>query len=56
MENCLRGIEHVAVYLDNINVTGKNLEHFENLKLVLQRLQDSALRLNKCKCNLKKKI
>lgn len=39
MESCLRGIDKVAIYLDNIYITGKNInEHIDILKLVFSKL------------------
>lgn len=51
MENVLKGIDGVSVYLDDILVTGRDdAEHLSNLRAVLQRLQDHGLRLQKTKC------
>ena len=51
MENLLRNIKGVAVYLDDILVTGATTEeHLRNLAAVLARLQAAGLRLNKSKC------
>ena len=51
MENLLRDIKGVAVYLDDILVTGATTEeHLRNLAAVLARLQAAGLRLNKSKC------
>ena len=50
MENLLRDIKGVAVYLDDILVTGATTEeHLRNLAAVLARLQAAGLRLNKSK-------
>lgn len=47
MENLLRDIPYVVVYQDDITVTGRNMqEHLKTLKLVLQKLQSSGLKLN----------
>ena len=47
MDECLRGIEVMTAYMDNIYVTGKtNEEHFENLNNVCSRLQECCLKLN----------
>ncbi|XP_059217655.1 uncharacterized protein LOC131994788 [Stomoxys calcitrans] len=47
MENLFRGIPYVVVYQDDITVTGKNMqEHISTLRLVLQKLQSSGLKLN----------
>ena len=51
MENMLRGIPKVVVYLDDILVTGANdEEHLKHLSEVLSRLQQAGLRLKKDKC------
>ncbi|XP_015523816.2 uncharacterized protein K02A2.6-like [Neodiprion lecontei] len=48
MEHCLVGIKNVAIHLDNIHVTGKIAEeHFETLKAVCHKLQESGLRVNR---------
>lgn len=52
MENLLRGLPHVAVYFDNILVTGANdAEHLRNLRAVLSKLQESGLKLKLEKCH-----
>ncbi len=44
-------MKHVAVYLDDILVTGTNEEeHLRNLEEVLRRLETSGLRLKRSKC------
>ena len=51
MENLLRGIPRVIVYLDDILITGDNEEeHLSTLNAVLTRLQESGLRLKRGKC------
>ena len=51
MDECLRGIDGVITYIDNIYVTGKtDEEHVENLRKVCMRLQECGLKLNKGKC------
>ena len=51
MENLLRDLPQVSVYLDDILVTGKNTsDHLDNLHLVLQRLESAGLTLKKSKC------
>lgn len=53
MESCLRGIDKVAIYLDNIYITGKNIkEHIDILKLVFSKLQEAGLKVNGKKCKL----
>jgi transposase InsO family protein len=52
MEEVLQGIEGIAVYLDDILITGTNdAEHLERLEMVLQRLQTFGLRVKKEKCD-----
>ncbi|GFV93241.1 transposon Tf2-8 polyprotein [Trichonephila clavipes] len=52
IEQVLSGIAGVHVFLDDITITGRNdQEHFERLKLVLQRLEEYGLRVNKRKIN-----
>ena len=51
MENLLRGIDKVVVYLDDILITGTTEEdHLSTLEKVLKRLQDAGLRLKRNKC------
>ena len=51
MENLLRGIDKVVVYLDDILITGTSEEdHLSTLEKVLKRLQDARLRLKRNKC------
>ncbi len=51
MEGILQNMKHVAVYLDDILVTGTNEEeHLRNLEEVLRRLETSGLRLKRSKC------
>ncbi|XP_062864462.1 uncharacterized protein K02A2.6-like [Trichomycterus rosablanca] len=51
MENLLQGVPRVAVYLDDILVTGVNDdEHLKNLAEVLRRLEEAGLRLKRNKC------
>ncbi|XP_051233821.1 uncharacterized protein K02A2.6-like [Dicentrarchus labrax] len=53
MEGVLQGIPQVAVYLDDILVTGATREmHLRNLDEVLTRLEDAGLRLKRTKCTL----
>ncbi|XP_075730815.1 uncharacterized protein LOC142774303 [Rhipicephalus microplus] len=52
MENLFRGLPHVAVYFDDILVTGaNNAEHLRNLRAVLSKLQESGLKLKLEKCH-----
>ncbi len=51
MENLLRGIPHVTVYIDDILVTGETeSEHLQNLEEALQRLETAGMRLKRSKC------
>ena len=51
MDNLLAGIPGVAVYLDDILVTGvTEQEHLKSLEEVLRRLGQSGLRVKKKKC------
>ena len=51
MENLLRDIPRVTVYLDDVLVTGKDdHEHLATLGMVLDRLEQAGLRLKKAKC------
>lgn len=51
MDNLLRNLPHVAVYLDDILVTGSTEEeHLRNLDQVLRRLSEAGLRLKRRKC------
>ena len=50
MESLLQGIPGVGVYLDDILVSGTEKAHLEVLEQVLDRLEESGLRLNRCKC------
>ncbi len=51
MDNLLQNIPHVAVYLDDIVVTGRTEEeHLQNLDQVLKRMSDAGLRLKRSKC------
>ena len=52
MENLLKGIPNVVAYIDDILVTGKtDAEYLKNLQQVLQRLQESGMRLKRSKCS-----
>jgi len=52
MENLLSGLDMVTVFQDDILVTGSNdLEHFENLKEVFNRLSEANLKLHPDKCS-----
>ena len=51
MENPLKDLD-VVVYLDDLLITGKNeQDHLQKLQTVLQRLQESGLRIKKAKCD-----
>lgn len=52
MKGLLQGIPHVAIFLDDILLTGKDeQEHLQTLAKVLQRLKDASLRLKRTKCS-----
>ena len=52
IDNLLKGIPGVCVYLDDILVTGRDdAEHLTNLHSVLKKLSDSGLKLAKDKCH-----
>ena len=56
MENVLKKIPNVAIYLDDIIVTGPTeAEHLKTLELVLQRLLVNGLKLKKEKCSFMNK-
>ena len=51
MDECLRGIDGVIAYLDNVYVTEKsNKEHETNLETMCERLQECNIRVNLRKC------
>ncbi|XP_034549867.1 uncharacterized protein K02A2.6-like [Notolabrus celidotus] len=51
MDSLLQGIPHVAVYLDDILITGATEQgHLANLEQVLKKLSDAGLRLKRSKC------
>ena len=51
MDNPLKGLPGVTVFLDDILVAGKTSEeHVHNLRAVLQRLSESGLKLRRKKC------
>lgn len=55
MENLMKDLE-VVVYLDDLLITGKTeQDHLQKLQAVLQRLQESGLRVKKAKCEFGKK-
>lgn len=52
IENLLRGIPNAINFMDDICVTGPDLEsHIQTLKKVLNKLQSAGLRLNADKCS-----
>ncbi|XP_043916150.1 LOW QUALITY PROTEIN: uncharacterized protein K02A2.6-like [Protopterus annectens] len=51
MEGLVAGIPNVAVYLDDILLTGRNnREHLETLNEVLRRLREAGLQVKRSKC------
>ncbi|XP_033992105.1 uncharacterized protein K02A2.6-like [Trematomus bernacchii] len=51
LEGLLQGIPFVAVYLDDILVSGVDEEdHLQNLETVLAKLEEAGLRLRRSKC------
>ena len=51
IENILRGIPHVSVYIDDILVTGATeAEHLQTLEKVLTQLREAGVRLRRDKC------
>lgn len=50
-ENVLRDLKGVAVYIDDIFITGKTeKEHLSNLRAVLTQLKEAGFKLNIDKC------
>lgn len=55
MEGLLQGIPQVAVFLDDILLTGRtDQEHLRTVTEVLQRLKEAGLRLERTKCSFMK--
>ena len=51
MDTLLQGIPQVSVYINDILIAAATVEeHLHTLELVLQRLQQAGLRLNRSKC------
>ena len=51
MENLLQDLKYVAVYLDDILITGRSrAEYLETLEEVLKRSEKAGMRLKKSKC------
>ena len=52
VENVLKDIPNCAVYIDDVLITGAtDDQHRATLELVLQRLSEAGLKLNKDKCS-----
>ena len=52
MENLLKGLNNVCIYLDDILVTGSSeSDHLKNLATVLEKLEEAGVRLKKSKCH-----
>ena len=52
MENLLKGLNNVCIYLDDILVTeSSERDHLENLATVLEKLEEAGVRLKKSKCH-----
>ena len=52
MENLLKGLNNVCIYLDDILVTGSSeRDHLENLAIILEKLEEADVRLKKSKCH-----
>ena len=52
MENLVRNIPGVVVYLDDILITSKTPEqHLKSLEEVLHRMEEAGLQLRKNKCS-----
>ena len=51
MENFPQGLKYVAVYLDDILITGRSrAEHLETLEEVMNQLEKAGMQLKKSKC------
>nr|XP_023026404.1 uncharacterized protein K02A2.6-like [Leptinotarsa decemlineata] len=52
LEQLFQGMEGVIIYMDDVVVTGRTTEELmRNLEMVLERMKDTGLTLNKDKCN-----
>ena len=53
MESLLQGLQAVAVYLDDMLITGRDgKEHYDSLQEILKRLKEAGLRLKREKCTV----
>lgn len=56
MQKILQGIDGCHVYFDDVLVVGKTIqEHDERLRLVIQKLYDAGIRLNKDKSSIRQR-
>ena len=52
IEAILQGIPHICVYLDDILITGVNIDdHLQTLEAVLTKLEEPGIRLKHSKCS-----
>ena len=54
MDQILQGLDGVMCYLDDIPYGKMYVEHLDNLRKVLQRLQNRGVRVKKSKCSFLK--
>ena len=57
IDDLVKGIPHVAAYMDDILLTGETQEqHLQNLTAVLERLKAAGVRLKKPKCSWQRRF